>query len=492
MKTVTKIHQMILLNIINIGIVVFWSVDGAFMTNYLTKTTFCFSPFGMSDFWASVVLNTGQLMIVLGVLIGYWSDRTRSKWGKRRPFMLIGALIVGAFYCLIPFFNSLSMVILLQILVYFFIVFMAIPYYSIIPDVTPGDKLSTCNAFFSLFGAIGTIVGYAVIGGMLCDQCSYPEQYRYLPFFATAAFIVFFTVITVFTTREDTNYPAERPESGGFGKWLKGLMEDLKKHRALSLFIVYNFLLWCGLQGFVKFFTRFMDNDMGVPLDTASIALGLLPIVVMLLAVPVGILGDKLNRKNMLMVGTLLTLFGMAGGFFIIPKNLPLEKRGTNQLAQYETAAPAETAQPAQEEKPADGAYNYEKCKAGDPDPCSGAGSDILSKVKMLKVEPLKTTAIVLGVASAGLCIIFLIMASVAPTLMPKEKVGEYMGLLSATTGLGGAVGLLISGALSTLLINSIHCRVIFIVGMICLALAAVVLTRIDIPNPWELAEDEK
>jgi len=490
MKTVTKIHQMILLNIINIGIVVFWSVDGAFMTNYLTKKEFCFSPFGVSDAWAGVILYTGQLMVVLGVLFGYWSDRTRTRMGKRRPYILAGALIAGGFYCLLPFFNNLAVVVILQVIVYFFLVLMAIPYYSLIPDTTPADKLSTCNAFFSLFGAIGTIAGYAVIGGILCDQCKYPHLYRYLPFFATSGLVVFFALVTVLTTREDTKFsmPGSTTQSGGFGEWFKGIVADLKEHKDLSWFMVYNFFLWCGLQGFVKFFTRFMDNDMGVPLDTASIALGLLPIVVALLAVPVGILGDKTNRKNLLMFGTLLTLGALLAGYLLIPPNLPKEQRG-NRVVVQNIASDKNTssANKGTVEK-----YNYKKCLSAKPNPCSIAQSSMLSKFGMLKKEPLHTTAIILGIASVGLCIVFLLMAAIAPTLMPKEKVGEYMGLLSATTGLGGGVGLLISGGLSTLLINSLHCRVIFIIGVIGIALATLALIKVKIKNPWELAEEKK
>ncbi|MEW6203362.1 MAG: MFS transporter [bacterium] len=489
MKTVTRIHQMMLLNVINIGIVVFWSVDGAFMTNYLTKKEFCFSPFGISDALAGVVLYTGQLMVVLGVLFGYWSDRTRTRLGKRRPYMLIGALICGILYCLLPFFNSLTIVIMLQIAVYFFLVLMAIPYYSLIPDTTPAEKLSTCNAFFSLFGAVGTIAGYAIIGGILCDQCKYPHLYRYLPFFATSALVVFFALVTVFTTREDVT-PTETiaaEKHGGFGNWFKGLIADLKQHRDLSWFMVYNFFLWCGLQGFVKFFTRFMDNDMGVPLDTAAIVLGLLPIVVMLLAVPVGILGDKVNRKNLLMFGTLLTGVSIFAGYYLIPPNLPKEQRIYKAVAMnssYGNKVAAEyAANPLVVKR-----YDYKKCLTRKPDPCSAAQSSMAGKFGMLKKEPLRTTAIVIGIASAGLCIVFLLMAAIAPTLMPQDKIGEYMGLLSATTGLGGGVGLLISGGLSTLLINSLHCRVIFIIGFICIAVAALVLLKVKIKNPWELA----
>lgn len=509
MKTVTKIHQMVMLNIINIGFVVFWAVDGAFMTNYLTKKEFCFSPFGMSDASAGNILLIGQLMVVVGLIIGYWSDRTRTKFGKRRPYMLGGAMLAAFLYCMIPFTNNLAIVIGLQILVYFFIVFASIPYYSLIPDATPGEKLSTCNAFFSLFGAIGTIGGYAVIGGMLTDQVKYPELYRFLPFFVTAGILVFFAILTVLTTKEDTDYSKLPPvEKGSAIKWASGLIAGLKTNKPLAWFMVFNFLLWFGLQGFVKFFTRFMDNDQGVPLDTASIALGLLPIVVMLLAVPVGILGDKMNRKNLLMFGVLLTFGAMLAGYFIIPKNLTgAEKIKREQQLAAENAKAEKTAANAGDKSMSPECanmrvdvqklatakeYEYQQCLAKKFDPACSKQSDILSKFGELKNEPLKTTAIILSFAAAGLCIVFLLMAAIAPTLMPPDKIGEYMGLLSATTGLGGVFGLFASGGLSTLLQDTLHCRVIFIIGFVCLGIGLLVLMKVKIPNPWELAAQAK
>ncbi|MFH1538919.1 MAG: MFS transporter [bacterium] len=479
MKTVTKIHQMLLLNLINVGIVVFWSVDGAFMTNYLTKKEFCFSPFGLTDFQASIIMNIGQVMIVLGVLFGYLSDRTRTAMGKRKPYMLSGAIIAAILYCLIPTTNSLVLVIALQVVVYFFIVWMAIPYYSMIPDVTPADKLSTCNAFWSLFAGIGTVVGYAVIGGILCDQCAYPKLYRFLPFYATGGALLLFSILTVGTVREDTNYAdAPEREKGGFGKWLVGLLAELKNHTDFCWFMVFNFFVWVGLQGFVKFFTRFMDSDMGVPLDTAALALGLLPIVLMVFAVPVGILGDKLNRKKFLLFGVILTAAAMFAGYLLIPPNVNTGGAAVREAATRQAAV----------EK-----YDYQACLNGNPDACRAESSNMLGKIGLLREEPLKTTAFTLGFASAGLCVVFILMAAIAPTLMPQDKIGEYMGLLSASTGLGSFFGLGLSGYFSTLLLNSIHCRVIFIIGVAFLVIAAAVLAaKVNIKNAWELAEEQQ
>ncbi|MBO9705261.1 MAG: MFS transporter, partial [Arthrobacter sp.] len=46
--------------------------------------------------WAGVVLSVGGLIgVIAGPLAGRWSDRTRSRWGRRRPWA-IGASLLSA------------------------------------------------------------------------------------------------------------------------------------------------------------------------------------------------------------------------------------------------------------------------------------------------------------------------------------------------------------------------------------------------------------
>ena len=54
---------------------------------------------GLSAFWLGVILIIPRLSdAVVDPLIGHLSDNTRTRWGRRRPFLLVGGLLVAVFF----------------------------------------------------------------------------------------------------------------------------------------------------------------------------------------------------------------------------------------------------------------------------------------------------------------------------------------------------------------------------------------------------------
>ncbi|ABN69813.1 major facilitator superfamily MFS_1 [Staphylothermus marinus F1] len=111
-------------------------------------------------------------------LIGYWSDKTISKWGRRKPFIVMGFILMALSQILIwiPIVHGVSIInvlyaaILLGVFWFGFTAAIA-PYLALLPEIatTKEDrvKLSTFQAFFSQVSLIISGVIVPILLGIL-------------------------------------------------------------------------------------------------------------------------------------------------------------------------------------------------------------------------------------------------------------------------------------------------------------------------------------
>ena len=177
------------------AVMVAWSVYNSFVPLFLANR-FKLDPATIGFFMT--LDNIAALF--LQPAIGSLSDRTRTKIGRRLPFMLVGAPIAAlAFFfapmvaiplldipadARLPLFITCTMTFMLAMAIW------RTPVVAFMPDVTPSKYRSQANGVINFMGGIGSIIAF-LIGGKLYEvNNAYP--------FWLASILVLVGVLLVF------------------------------------------------------------------------------------------------------------------------------------------------------------------------------------------------------------------------------------------------------------------------------------------------------
>lgn len=136
------------------------TIIGAYFAIFLTDVV------GVSPAIAALAIFVGGTWdYVNDPIVGYISDRTRSRWGRRRPFLLFGALpfvLVFAWMWWKPPFTSQTTLAIYFACLYALYdtvaTFVYMPYFALTPELTSDyderTELTTTRMFYSILGSL--------------------------------------------------------------------------------------------------------------------------------------------------------------------------------------------------------------------------------------------------------------------------------------------------------------------------------------------------
>jgi len=133
---------------------------------YIYLPTFYAQHIGMSVTLVGLILFFSRLTdVITDPLVGFYSDRFESKYGKRKPFMLLGGiLLIISFYALIHPSKVYTELWLLtfSILVYLGWSIISIPYFAWSAEITSlyheKTRLIAAREIFTIMGALGALL----------------------------------------------------------------------------------------------------------------------------------------------------------------------------------------------------------------------------------------------------------------------------------------------------------------------------------------------
>lgn len=276
--------------------------------------------FGRDVFESKVFMAMDNVLAVFMLpLFGKLSDNTRTRLGKRTPYILYGTIASVILICVLAYFESKNnfwgFIIVLMALLIAMATYRS-PAVAYMPDVTEKPLRSKGNAIINLVGYIGGIFATILMMFMLNGgekyiengelKIKYPESLSFTPvFIIIAAFMLVAVLIMVFTVNEnkalaETNIKDEEEEGGEKKKLSKQVLCSL-------VLILTSVLLWyTAYNGVTTSFSMYCFNIWGIDLGASSMLLTVATVAAIAAFVPLGILSSKIGRKKAVLLGIVL------------------------------------------------------------------------------------------------------------------------------------------------------------------------------------------
>lgn len=243
-------------------------------------------------------------------LVGQWSDRTRSRWGKRAPYLVAGAAGVSLALVIIVTADSLWLLVVGAMLVSTFSNTTQSPWQALIPDETPETQHGAAAGIKTVLEVVGAVSGVVLAGFTLARGYLWGA-----PLVAITLFwiILVITLLTLFRSGQ-TPHPAGQTNAPNPVRQLAHAL----KHAPHPFYwwMMNRFLFWSAAIAIRTFMLNYLGDVMGLaPAEAHALGSRLFLVLgagVFLLALPAGAIADRVGRRPILIIAGLLASLGTA------------------------------------------------------------------------------------------------------------------------------------------------------------------------------------
>lgn len=230
-------------------------------------------------------------------IVGALSDRTRSKLGRRAPWMLGGAFLGGLMLILIPIIGvNVGLIAVMWVLAQVSLNGLQGPLSALVADRLDPDYRGTASAFFGVGSTLGMTAG-VVIAGLLVSHLGLGYT-----IFAVAVMVT--TVLLIVLNQDRSSKDLDVPPFH-LGTFLKGFATPFKAHDFRWAF-AQRFVMFAGYMGIFSYTLYILISYIGMSLAEAGVFIGIQTIANAVASVGAtfvaGPLSDKLGRRKIFVV----------------------------------------------------------------------------------------------------------------------------------------------------------------------------------------------
>lgn len=248
--------QLLSLSIGIIGIQFAWSMQIAFSSRVL-------EPLGANPFLFGLIWCAGPITgVVIPPIIGALSDRTWTRIGKRRPFILVGAIIAAITLFLFPLSPSLAIATLLLWIMNASANAAQAPYRALVPDNVPSEQQVVANSYINFAYGAGSIISLGVAPLLLMFNVSMSVVQQFI--MTSIIFIVAIGYSCLMV--KEYPKPAEVEEKKKHESFKSSIKKFLSYDREIHKLCGIQFLTWVGMMSIYIYLMPFVvHNIYGLP-----------------------------------------------------------------------------------------------------------------------------------------------------------------------------------------------------------------------------------
>ncbi len=312
---------------------------------------------GASPFLYGLIWLAGPFTgMVVQPIVGALSDKTVSPFGRRRPYLLGGAIIASIALWIFPNSQNVASWLerttglelpiwtgLLVAAIMIWIIDACInvaqgPYRALIPDVVPPEQHSLANSYISLAIGLGSVVAAGVapfLKWAFNYQMSIPAQFVMAALAFTLAMAWTCITIKEYQTRKDMLKEVAIADKTSF---LQSVKDFFAMSDEVPKICLMQFFTWIGTMCMLIFFTQYAVHTLfGVPdltsvtdsvkrsfddtvvsgTNFSSICFAIFNFVCFVVAIPIGILAEKFGNKKV----HIISLISMVVAYILMAFN---------------------------------------------------------------------------------------------------------------------------------------------------------------------------
>jgi maltose/moltooligosaccharide transporter len=270
--------------------------------------------FGLSAALAGFIMTLDNIAaFFIQPLVGVVSDRTRTRIGRRMPYIVAAAPVAVIAFALIPVaVNRIppelsgqagqlgGQLALFMVVIGVMLLAMAAfrtPLIALMPDITPSPLRSRANGVINLMGGVGGLL--ATFGGAILYNLD-----KVAPFWVGAIVMLIAALVVVAAIKEPKEYTTGSSEQERWWTTIKGIGAiPREERRSLMLILLAIFAWFVGYNAIETFFTSYGTFQLGVSESTAALLLGFFSLTFIAFSIPGGMLAERWGRRRTILTG---------------------------------------------------------------------------------------------------------------------------------------------------------------------------------------------